>query len=556
MEKKDDYKVCGKVTLVGAGPGDAELITVKGLKAIREADCIIYDRLIAPELLKEAKPDCEKIYAGKENHHHFLPQEEINALMARKARQYAKVVRLKGSDSYVFGRGGEECIYLKERGIDCFVIPGVSSAIAGPACAGIPVTHRGVATGFRVVTAHDQRDQLAKIDFSSMQNPKETLIFLMGLGKVGEIAQGLLKAGRAAATPAAVISHAAAKEQKIVMGSLETIAEKTEEAGLTPPAVIVVGDVVSLGKQQKLPFVETPSALEEKPLTREKSLSGKRYLVPVIEASGAEGERNVFEGESGTPKRNLAQMLRKSGAQVDEVVVGQIRICFCELSREMLSQSDWLIFSSGNGVKGFFENLQAAGLDGRNLANSNIAVIGKKTEEMLAGYGIRADFVSEKQHGEAFAEELAEIIPDGATVLYPSAVKNSGSIEKAFKKNCNLVTVPVYENKEIPAVCKRKDYDGIFITCASSAVRLFQAYGADQPLPVVYSIGPKSTGCLKKLGIREIIEAREPSYEALVKLLEDEIILVTPDMDYADDIMQFRKEFLARSTKLMLEVLQ
>lgn len=542
-EKKEVSSIRGRVTLVGAGPGDAGLITVKGLKAIREADCIIYDRLVSPELLKEAKPDCEKIYVGKENHHHSLPQEEINGLMARKARQYRNVVRLKGGDGYVFGRGGEEGIYLKEQGVDCFVIPGISSAIAGPACAGIPVTHRGVASGFRVVTAHDQRDQLAEIDFSSMQNPRETLIFLMGLDKAGEVAQGLLKAGRAAATPAAVISHAATKEQRLVMGNLETIAEKTKAAGLTSPAIIVVGEVVALGMQQALPAFETESVLEGKPFSSEKLLSSKRYLVPVIASFEMEDQKNI------TPKSSLAQMLRKSGAQAEEVVVGQIRPCFCELSKERLSQADWLVFSSGNGVTGFFENLRKAGLDGRSLAGSRIAVIGKKTEEVLAGYGIRADFVSEKQHGEAFAEELAEMIPDGATVFYPSAVKNSGSIEKAFKESCNLVILPVYENKEVPFSCEKKDYDGIFVTCASSAERFFQAYTLDQTIPKVYSIGPKTTERLKKLGIRDVAEAREPSYEALAALLEEEIVLVTPMMDYGEEIMQFRREFLDHDPK-------
>lgn len=507
---EEERKVRGRVTLVGAGPGDAELITIKGLEAVREADCIIYDRLVPMELLKEAKPGCETIYVGKENHYHTLPQEEINALMARKACQYENVVRLKGGDSYVFGRGGEECIFLKKQGIECRVIPGISSAIAGPACGGIPVTHRGIASGFRVVTAHGQSNQLTGIDFSSMQNPKETLIFLMGLGKVEEIAEGLLNAGREKDTPAAVISHAASEDQKTVIGTLETIAQRTGEAGLTAPAVIVVGEVVSL-REQILPAGEF--------------LSGRRYLVPVIDSFVPEGKNNAFEERfEGTDHgRNLAKMLRRSGAQADEVVVGQIQIISCKLSVEMLNKADWLVFSSRNGVTGFFENLKNAGLDGRSLASCSIAVIGKQTKEALAGYGIRADFVSEKQYGEAFAQELAKEIPDGAAVYYFSAIKNSGSIEQGLKKSCNLITIPVYENKEVTAVCKWKDYDGIFITSASLAVRLFQNYDTNRPLPVVYSIGPKSTDCLKKLGIKEIIEAGEPSYEALAALLDSDV---------------------------------
>lgn len=538
----------GSVVLVGAGPGDPGLITVRGMEAVRRADCIIYDRLSSPLLLKEARPNCEKIYVGKENHHHTMQQEEINRLMVEKAYQYKSVVRLKGGDSYVFGRGGEEGIYLKEHGIPFSVIPGVSSAIAGPACAGIPVTHRRAASGFRVVTAHDSTGQMGKIDFSSMKNPKETLIFLMGLSKVGEIAVGLMQAGREAGTPAAVISHGATKKQRTVTGTLGNIAQKTKEAGLTSPALVVVGEVVRLRERQMLPFLEETdhnfSVVSE-------SLEGKRYLVPVIQPFISQRLENTCDGllSKTGGKRSFAEMLRKLGAEAEEIIVGQIQGISCSLSKEMLKEADWIIFSSGNGVAGFFENLQAAELDSRSLAGSSIAVIGKHTAEVLLSYGIQADYVSPKQHGESFGIELSEKIPDGANVFYFSAAENSGTIENNLKRTCHLVTIPVYENKETEFSCERRDYDGIFITSASSAARLFQAYDAKWPIPAVYSIGPNTTSCLKKLGVKEIIEAEEPSYEALIKLLKEEIVLVTPTMEYGDDIMQYRKEFLAFDPK-------
>lgn len=502
--------MCGKVTLVGAGPGDPGLLTVKGLAAIREADCIIYDRLAAPELLNEAMPDCEKIYVGKENHHHTMPQEEINRLLVEKAHQHTKVVRLKGGDVYVFGRGGEEGIYLKEHGIPFSVVPGVSSALAGPAYAGIPITHRGLAIGFRVITAHNQKDETTDIDFTSMTNPKETLVFLMGLSKVGEIADGLLKAGREKSTTAAVISHATTAEQKSCVGTLETIAAQTKNAMLTSPALIVVGDVVSLRQQQMLNFFE------------QQPLFGKRYLVPVINASkSADGSGGFFHGANKRMncRRSLGELLRASGAQVDEVTVGQIQTIPCMFSKEELQKVDWLVFSSRNGVTGFFENLMTARLDIRSLANSKIAAIGMQTANILSEHGIRADFVSKKQHGEALAEELLERISKEDTVWYLSAAVSSGTIEKGLIENCNLVTVPVYENREVPVVCEWGEYDGIFITSASSASRLFKAYKTDKPLPVVYSIGPKSTERLRELGVTEIIEAKEPSYEAMIQLL-------------------------------------
>lgn len=487
--------MCGKVTLVGAGPGDPGLLTIKGLAAVREADCIIYDRLAAPELLNEAKPDCEKIYVGKEDHHHTMPQEKINSLLVEKAHQHTKVVRLKGGDVYVFGRGGEEGIYLKEHGISFSVIPGVSSALAGPACAGIPITHRGLANSFRVITAHDQKGETAEIDFASMTNQKETLVFLMGLSKVEEIAEGLLEAGRKKDTPAAVISHATTPKQKSCMGTLETIAEQTKNAGLTSPALIVVGDVVSLGKQQILNFFE------------QQPLFGKRYLVPVIGKSGK------------NDRKSLGEMLREKGAQVDEVMVGQIREVSCAFSREELQGVNWLIFSSRNGVTGFFENLMKAGLDARNLANCKIAAIGVKTADMLSEYGIRADLISKKQNGEDFAKEMLRMVSAEDMVWYLSAAENSGTIEKSLNENCSLVTVPVYENRKVPVACEWRDYDGIFITSASSASRLFQTCKTNQPMPVVYSIGPDSTKRLREIGVTEIIEAKEPSYEAMIRLL-------------------------------------
>ncbi len=542
-EMMPEWENCGKVTLVGAGPGDMGLITVRGLEAVRRADCIIYDRLASPEFLRETRTDCEKIYVGKENHHHTLSQEQINELLVQKAHQYKNVVRLKGGDSYVFGRGGEEGIYLKEHKISFSVIPGVSSAIAGAACAGIPVTHRGAASGFRVVTAHGA-DGLSEIDFSSMKNPKETLVFLMGLGKVEEIAKGLMQAGREGDTPAAVISHAATDRQRTVTGTLKNIAQRTKEAKLTSPALIVVGEVVRLRERLMLPF------LEETPFDELKPLAGKHYLVPVIRSLKSPEREKTSAGfftKTGE-KKSLGEMLQRLGAQAEEVVVGQIQTLQCNLSKEMLKEADWMIFSSSNGVAGFFENLYAAGLDSRSLAGSSIAAIGKHTAKELLGYGIRADYISEKQHGEAFAAEISEKAADGACVLYFSAAENSGTIENHLKK-CHLITIPVYENKKTEFTCEWKAYDGILITCPSSAVRLFQAHDKKRPVPFVYSIGPYTTNCLKNMGIKEIAEAGEPSYEALCTLLEEEITLITPRMEYAEDIMGYRKEFLEFNPK-------
>ncbi|SFV57015.1 Uroporphyrinogen-III methyltransferase [hydrothermal vent metagenome] len=236
----------GKVYLTGAGPGDIELLTLKALRVVREADVIIYDRLANPDILKEAKDGCEFIYVGKEDGRHTLPQEQINEVIYDSALKYETVVRLKGGDPLVFGRGGEEGRYLKERGIEFEFIPGITSAISVPAYAGIPVTHRGIAVSFRVVTGHETPNkETSQVDWESLGSD-ETVVFLMGLHNLKNIANNLIRVGRDTTTPCAVISKGTTKEQRTVVGTLEDIYEKVKEAKLPTPALIVVGEVVKL----------------------------------------------------------------------------------------------------------------------------------------------------------------------------------------------------------------------------------------------------------------------------------------------------------------------
>ena len=238
----------GKVYLTGAGPGDIDLLTVKALRVVREADVIIYDRLANPDILKEAKPGCEFVYVGKEDGRHTLPQDEINEVIYQNALKHERVVRLKGGDPLVFGRGGEEAKYLKERGIKFEFIPGVTSAISVPAYAGIPVTHRGIAVSFKVVTGHEAPNkEHSQVDWESMK-ADETIVFLMGLHNLGNIAENLIRIGRPETTPCAVISRGTTSEQKSVTGTLADIHEKVKEAGIQTPALIVVGKVVNLKK--------------------------------------------------------------------------------------------------------------------------------------------------------------------------------------------------------------------------------------------------------------------------------------------------------------------
>ena len=315
-------RVAGTVTLVGAGPGDPGLITVKGLAAIREADAIVYDRLISEELLKEAKPGCDLVYVGKASGRHTLPQDEINALLAKKATVCAKVVRLKGGDPFVFGRGGEEMAYLTALGIPCRVIPGVTSAVAAAASVGIPVTHRGLASGFEVVTAHAQEGRPLEIDFRRCLDDRRTYVFLMGLARIGEIAASLVAAGKDPATPAAVVSAATTPRARSALGTLADIAARTAKAGLESPAVLIVGAAAGLGRSLGLP------------------LAGGRYLVPVI--------------EGGTTR--LSARIRELGGTVDEVTVGRIVKIEGAFTERDLDDVDRIVLTSRNGW---------LGLDGR-----------------------------------------------------------------------------------------------------------------------------------------------------------------------------------------------
>lgn len=487
-------EMSGTVFLVGGGPGDPGLITVKGMQALREADCIIYDRLSSQELLEEAKPGCEMIYVGKADHRHTMKQEEINRLLASKSMQYEKTVRLKGGDVYVFGRGGEEGLYLAEKGVPFQVIPGVSSAIAGLAYAGIPVTHRGKALGFHVVTAHNSRDELAEIDFEAMAGGKETCVFLMGLSRTEEIASRLMEAGMPGNTQAAVISCATTPGQKTCTADLACIGEKVRGAGLVSPAVIVVGDVVSL--RAGLNFYEN------------QPLFGKRYLIP----------------KTGEASTELKALLLQQGAAADEIQVGRIVRAERRFSAEELKQADWLIFTSKNGVEAFWECLAKSRLDIRCLAGCRIAVIGGKTAELLETHGLYADLIPDAFHSDALADALKTHLSPRAHVWYLKAGNADSHLKAALECCCRFVEITVYENQAVEPDLEKlrspKEYDGILFTCASSAKRLLDAAGNKWKLCRAFSIGPKTAEYLKSCGVECTIEAETSTYEGLVDILK------------------------------------
>lgn len=520
----------GKVVLVGAGPGDTGLLTLKGEKYIKQADSLVYDRLSSPQLLSMAKAGCELIYVGKENHKHVMKQDAINELLYEKSKCNELVVRLKGGDPYVFGRGGEEALYLVERNVDVEVVPGVSSSVAALAAAGIPITHRGIAKGFQVITAHSRKDEEADIDYSLLTDETITCVFLMGLAHVKSIAAGLIRAGRRADTPAAVISNGTLAAQRKCIGTLADIGEKIEKAKLTSPAIIVVGDVVSLN--DRLDFFE------------KRPLFGRKITVPYIEAMPekmeAEDDDRKSENSKEFKKSNnniniktneLISKLQQLGADVTPVKTGIIKpIIFPDFINKIKS-ADWILFTSKNGVKSFFYNLNLAGADIRLIANARFAVVGKATEKELAKHHIKADLIPAEQTGKGLADAMKLCMPYAygvsdedisdkmCKVCIFSAKEASPDLEAGLKGICELEKIDAYVNEQayesIPESIGNSISEVVF-TSASNVERFFDMLPEKTYVETAYSIGEKTTAELEQYNVGKILQADDSSYEAIV----------------------------------------
>ena len=497
----------GKVVLVGAGPGDTGLLTLKGEKYIKQADCLVYDRLSSPEFLSMAKAGCELIYVGKENHKHVMKQDAINELLYEKSKYHELVVRLKGGDPYVFGRGGEEALYLVDRNVEVEVVPGVSSSVAALAAAGIPITHRGIAKGFQVITAHSRKDEEADIDYSLLTDETITCVFLMGLAHVEHIAEELIRAGRRPDTPAAVISNGTLAAQRKCIGTLADIGEKIEEAKLTSPAIIVVGDVVSLN--DRLDFFE------------KRPLFGRKITVPYIKTN------------------ELIAKLQQLGADITPVKTGIIKPVIIPKFVDKVRSADWIVFTSKNGVRSFFYNLELAGADIRLIANARFAVVGKATEKELVKHHINADIIPAEQTGKGLADAMKLCMPyvygesDEDTfdlsngnisdkmckVCIFSAKEASPDLEAGLKEICELEKIDAYVNEQayesIPESIGNMVSEAVF-TSASNVERFFHMLPENAYVETAYSIGEKTTAALEQHNVREIVQADDSSYEALV----------------------------------------
>lgn len=385
----------GKVYLVGAGPGDPGLATVKAIKLIREADVLVYDRLVGKELIKQAKADAELIYVGKESNRHTMAQDEINQVLADKAKEGKMVVRLKGGDPNVFGRGAEEALYVRERGVEFEFVPGITSAIGAPTYAGIPVTHRDCTSTLAIITGHEKPDKgESAIAWDKISTGAGTLIFLMGVENLPYIVQQLMDNGRSGETPIALVRWGTLPEQEVVTGTLDSIVEIVKAKQWKPPSVIIVGEVVALRDQLRW--------FDQKPLW------GKTVAVT----------------RSRTQASALSSRLEELGARVIELPTIRIEpLPTPDFGKyiEKIGEYAWMIFTSVNGVDIFFDKMQADKLDIRDLKGPKIAAIGPTTAAALTQRGLLVDVVPEEYRAEAIAETMRSRIQGGQQVLIPRA---------------------------------------------------------------------------------------------------------------------------------------
>ncbi|MDD4802388.1 MAG: uroporphyrinogen-III C-methyltransferase [Syntrophomonas sp.] len=386
----------GIVYLIGAGPGDPGLFTIRGKKLLEKSAVVIYDRLISQEILNYANKEAELIYVGKASGNHALPQEQINALLVQKAEEGKNVARLKGGDPFVFGRGGEEALYLREHGIAFEIVPGITSAIAVPAYAGIPVTHREATSSFAVITGHEKPSKaVSSIQWDKISTGIGTLVFLMGVENLEFIIANLLAAGRSQDTPVALIRRGTYPDQEIITGTLKDIVAKVKKADFQPPAIIVVGDTVSL--RNDLQWRENKTLWGAKILVTRARAQASSLLERISDQGGAAIEFPSIE-------------------IVKEPDLSALRSAFSKINNY-----DWIIFTSVNAVDIFLEELRSNNLDIRRLLGVKICAIGPATFARLAERGLLADVVPPEYLAEGIIKELGARIKPGDSILLPRA---------------------------------------------------------------------------------------------------------------------------------------
>lgn len=496
----------GKVWLVGAGPGDPGLITVKGLRCIADADVIVYDYLANPSLLAHAKPGVEEIYVGKIAGNHAMKQGDIDLLLCNKALEGKNVCRLKGGDPYVFGRGGEEALCCYEHGVPFEVVPGVTSAVAVPAYAGIPVTHRSATSSLRIITGHeDPTKSESNLDWNEIAATKATLVFLMGIRNIGQIAGSLVACGRDPETPVAVITKGTLPTQRSVSGTLADIAERVQESGIKPPGLIVVGEVVAFRDRLNW-FEQSPLFGRTIAVTRARAQASG--LVAELEALGAE----VISAPS----------IRIESLAASEPMREAIR---------GLSKVDWIVLTSVNGVDAFLESLALENLDLRTLAKVRIAAIGPATADRLREKGLNPDLLPEKFVAEALLEALVQTEPiKGQTFLLPRAdMARIDLVDGLRARGGEVIEVDAYRTLsedglpgDLADRIEQDEVDLVTFTSSSTVRNFVDAIPLERRVAVIRhiraaSIGPITSKTLDEYGIRIEVLAAESTIPSLTE---------------------------------------
>lgn len=494
------------VYLVGAGPGDPGLITVRGLELLRRADVVIHDRLIPRELLAEMREGATVIDAGKAPGDHKLTQDEINTLLVEHASAGRNVVRLKGGDPFVFGRGYEELLACHVAGIECEVVPGVSSAVAAPAAAGVPVTHRGLARNFAVVTARTGESSNADdLDYAALAR-LDTVVVLMGRAALRGVAAGLMDAGMSGTMPVACIQEGTTTCQRVVTGALRDIAERADDAGLAAPMVLVVGQVARFAR----------------------GAEDAASLVSVSDegACPLAGLRVVVTG-SHSLNRKLGAMLRVRGARVIECPMVAIRYACDEAARRAwldgLESYDWIVFASVHGMRGFLRAMRGGGGDLRRLAGARIAAVGRATAAALRRAGLRADLVPMVQTAAGLVSELKGDVA-GRRVLLPCGdMARKELAEGLSAAGARVERAVVYQNKRVAtsASVLQQLREGIevIVFASPTAVERFGELGIGFDQAMVACMGPTTAAALRAGGREPEIVPEDYSATGLVTAL-------------------------------------
>lgn len=495
----------GKVYLVGAGPGDPGLLTLRGQQCLQIADVVLHDRLVDPRILNEVKANTELVDVGKARGKNNFGQEDINTMLVNLASSGKQVVRLKGGDPFIFGRGGEEALALKHAGIEFEIVPGVTSAIAVPAYAGIPLTHRGTSASFIVVSgSEDPTKENGQIDWNTLASYHGTLVILMGWQTLPEIVEILLANGRRPNTPAALIEWGTLPHQRSVVGALDNIISKGQKAGLSAPIIAVVGEVVSLR--------DSLNWFDNRPL------HNKRILIT----------RDQIQS------RTLSQILAQRGAQPIELPTIEIappeNYNALDVALQEINDYDWVIFTSVNGVQGFFERLHHQGRDSRHLGNTKFCTIGTTTKSSLYEHGITADFVPSDFTSEHVVRAFADYSMHDQRILLPRSEIADDRLPNGLRSmGAHVDDIPVYRTLIPEESLGRVDQvidSGIDVTIfasSSSVTNLMSLLGDDTSRiseSCIVCIGPVTAQTARDKGLRVDIVPQEHTIQAMVEMLE------------------------------------